>query len=747
MDSYTKCECGSGEKYKFCCQKAEAYNRKADRQIESKQAAAAIATLEEGLKKFPDTPGLVIRRAMLYSITGEGQHGHRILEAYLAKNPNHIGMRRMLLVNTLSGDGPEAAAIELQRFVDRLDNDQKRYMSSLVGMISQEFLADGKPLAAAAHATLEILWNGGQSAGIQKLMEIQQSPLFSYFGRHPWIPVEATDEVPETIRVDFARAHQLAMTGCWLDAAEIFGTIAVADSSAISYLNQGLCMAMIGENFAAVQCLRAFVHASGETERAVDIEALCQELEPPGEENLIDRLQLTWPIRSAETLEKNLKASDLFVEFQPETEDGKASDNGQRHYAVLNLPKLKSDDEIRIDRVPRVVAYVTIDEKNATLIAPDDGVLDATTVLFRETAGPAIVPAHPRTKHLGKTPKEDPMETLQWVLPEGLSAEARKSFFEERFAYDVENVWPKLPQKYLGRRTPQQAAAAGDARVPLRAALMILSEGQTSEKVLEAIAKVRESLGVPQEPTPSAESVEKLNIARLPLVDVKSLTSDQLAVVFGRSVRFFVQEMLVKSGEEWLSRPVGDARDAEARSKAYRELANEAMVRKDLPRALDLLKRGRTEDKFNSEEMKEAIWGMATVRCKAMTLEPADWVPELAVILDRKRSESPADEEVSQSVLMSLMDMGLVRLTPNPDRPDQVYMDTRFLEMLLQQFGPKITTAAGELGVSAAKGQIWTPGAAGASPAGGSKIWTPGQGSANPATAEGAAPKLFVPGK
>jgi len=60
MDSYTRCECGSGEKYKFCCQKAEAYIRKVDRQIESNLAEAAFATVEEGLKKYPDTPSLLI---------------------------------------------------------------------------------------------------------------------------------------------------------------------------------------------------------------------------------------------------------------------------------------------------------------------------------------------------------------------------------------------------------------------------------------------------------------------------------------------------------------------------------------------------------------------------------------------------------------------------------------------------------------------------------------------------------------
>jgi hypothetical protein len=40
----------------------------------------------------------------------------------------------------------------------------------------------------------------------------------------------------------------------------------------------------------------------------------------------------------------------------------------------------------------------------------------------------------------------------------------------------------------------------------------------------------------------------------------------------------------------------------------------------------------------------------------------------------------------------------------------------------LSLYGPKVTTAAGYLGVSATKGEIWTPG----SKSKASPIWTPG---------------------
>jgi len=301
----------------------------------------------------------------------------------------------MLIMMTLRDEGPDVAALELQRTVGRLTDEQKQHLSRLAGRIAEAFMEEAKPVAGIAHATLQLIWDGGQNASIRALLEMQQAGQFSLWERNTWMPAPATDQVPAEIRGDFASAYDKAIKGEWLDAAEIFARISARDTSALSLRNQGLCMAMMGENFSAVQCLRAYVSALGETEEAVDFEVLCQELEPPGDEDLIDRLQLTWPVRSADALEKALSESDHFVEFEmdaqrpdtPETKDVLT-------FAVLDKPKLKGDGPIDLDKVPRVVATVTMDERNASLAALDDGILDKTTDLFREAAGSAIVPSH-----------------------------------------------------------------------------------------------------------------------------------------------------------------------------------------------------------------------------------------------------------------------------------------------------------------------------------------------------------------
>ena len=118
---------------------------------------------------------------------------------------------------------------------------------------------------------------------------------------------------------------------------------------------------------------------------------------------------------------------------------------------------------------------------------------------------------------------------------------------------------------------------------------------------------------------------------------------------------------------------------------------------------------------------------------------PEVWVKTLAVILERYRG----NQEATSAVFLRLINLGLVQVVQDPNHPDQMALDTRTLEYYLNQFGPRVTTAAGELGVAAARGEIWTPDSGGGG--GGSPIWTPG--SAAPPAAGAGKSKIIVTGQ
>ncbi len=108
--------------------------------------------------------------------------------------------------------------------------------------------------------------------------------------------------------------------------------------------------------------------------------------------------------------------------------------------------------------------------------------------------------------------------------------------------------------------------------------------------------------------------------------------------------------------------------------------------------------------------------------------------------MERYRDNAAA----SQTLMLSLLEMGLLRMVPNPDNPQELMIDPRPLQALLAEYGPRVTTATGELGISATKGGIWTPESAGGSSPGG--IWTPGAASSAPPSGADK-PKLIIPGR
>ena len=65
VDPYSPCPCGSGQKYKWCCQKVEAYAERAQRLVDNGQYESALKPLDEGLAKVPDNPWLSMRKALI----------------------------------------------------------------------------------------------------------------------------------------------------------------------------------------------------------------------------------------------------------------------------------------------------------------------------------------------------------------------------------------------------------------------------------------------------------------------------------------------------------------------------------------------------------------------------------------------------------------------------------------------------------------------------------------------------------
>ena len=235
-----------------------------------------------------------------------------------------------------------------------------------------------------------------------------------------------------------------------------------------------------------------------------------------------------------------------------------------------------------------------------------------------------------------------------------------------------------------------------------------------------------------------------MNIDEVPwpgsaLIPVEELDDDRLVKLYRRAHEWGIGELVVKSARQIVDRAGLAERMIIPAISLYGDLAVDAFGKGDREAALEWIRRGRAAEVPAQRTASAPYWDMMEIQFRAYLDDPEEWVPDLAVVLDRYQNNGPAT-----SVLTSrLIEMGLIRLAPVPDRPTEVQLDPRPLQQLLRVYGPKVTTSSGYLGVSATKGEIWTPESA--AKGSGSAIWTPGSDAGGAGAGEKS--RIILPGQ
>jgi hypothetical protein len=223
----------------------------------------------------------------------------------------------------------------------------------------------------------------------------------------------------------------------------------------------------------------------------------------------------------------------------------------------------------------------------------------------------------------------------------------------------------------------------------------------------------------------------------LSLVELEPLDDDQLIAFYHRCHDWGVRAETNRVARLIDQRPSLLAKGAIEPIALYGDLALDAAQRNNRGEADKWLARGRESDPLELRSQHALAWELVALQVRTLVEEPDEWVPHLAALLERYRG----NQDATTALLLRLSSLGLVQIVVDPNRPDHVILDTRVLENLLSRYGPRVTTAAGQSGVAASRGEIWTPDSA----PGGSSIWTPG--SASPPIPDGGKPKIIYPGR
>lgn len=742
VDPYSPCPCGSGEKYKWCCLKAEDAAIKVERLIRSEQTDQALKAVDEALSRTPEVPWLLLQKASLLERRGQVREALAAVDAILKARPDHFGALVQHVQIVIALEGPSAGAAELQLAMTRSEPDQRPRLGGLFRLLGVVLArADAIP-AAIAHLEIAAgLESDEDPLARSALRSLMTDPGVTAWLKNPYDLATVPDGLNDDLRDRFDAALEAADAALWGQAAAGFETLA-ADGVIDAERNLGLCRLWMADDRGAVEALRRYVRAIGATSEAVDLEALCQQVEPYPADQLVERVQLIWPLNDREALLKALGKA--------ETDERVVMSEGARpidpdepeaveveSFALLDRPVPQPREGLGAADMPRIAGRLLVGTSIVALEAFDEGKqFDALRERVVELAGPSIPPAHPKTKVLDKAARVSLALRTEWVLPEELGEDDLRRIQREEQSRVIREVWPATPMPALGGRTPRQAAQAGDAEIPLRAAFCQIATNRADQAV--DFDAFRAELGIPAEPTPDPDQVniETEHLARLQLIPAERLDDERLWALYLRSRGTGMVRALERSAGALAERgPFLAGRGPTDRYAVFADLAELAAGRGETAAALAVVERARRDEPEAHRGANAPRWDLLAIRLRARSETPDKWVPDLAVVLERYRE----DRASSQALMSNLIDMGLVQMAPHPDQPDQVMLDSRPLMALLSRYGPRITTAEGTLGVAAGKSGIWTPGQQSGQ---GGGVWTPGGDQGG-----GGEKKLIIPGR
>ncbi|OJW10921.1 MAG: hypothetical protein BGO49_25785 [Planctomycetales bacterium 71-10] len=742
VDPYSPCPCGSGEKYKWCCQKAESYVERAMRLERNGQHEAALAALNEGLAKAPGSPWLLLRKAVLLSALGRIEETDPVVDELLAKHPTHPGARSLQLRLLLASARLREAVDLFQKLLeDAADRGGHAPVELAVAVGSGLFRA-GFVASALAHLELAAPGPEAQAAPPADRVEMMRRELAAALcgapNASPWLKNPyALAPRPAGLGDDAGRRFDEALgwadRGLWERASAAFELLSGEPAAArAAETNQGLCRLRLADHAGAVAGIRRGLAGASATTDAVDLEALCQLIDPSVGPDPVEEVELSWTLRDRAGLLQRLRADRSCVErVDPEAEEG-----DDLEFALLDRPRPEDGATVAPADLPLVVGSAIVEAEALKLEAFDDGRLEALTDRLTAIAGPTVPPAHPKTRELGPVSRQSLVLDVACQPPAGLSPQEQRRLVGELAAARLRSQWPETPMPFLGGKTPREAGRAGGSEVPLRAALLLL-ESQATWGGLVDWAAFREELGgVPAEPAidPIDVELDRVHIGRLKFVDPHGLDDERLVDLRARASRWGLLDVIAASCREIANRRRLLEREGFPTLQVFADLAMDAVIAGDRDAALAWVARGRESEPAARRPATAPSWDMLAVRVRTMTDAPEDWVPEVADVLARYEGNAQA----MQQVLSNLIDLGLVELAPSPDEPGRYVADPTTLYSLLARYGPRVQAVGG----APAGGGIWTPGSQ--QGGGGGGLWTPGSQPAAPAAEK---PRIILPGR
>ncbi len=601
LDAYAPCLCGSGKKFKWCCQPIHVQIDRAYQMDVDGQHEAALRLMDEIVAENPANPEAFGRKAQLLYQNDRVEEAEEAIQKAFAINPNYPFGHLLRGVFRQHEGEFQGALLLFRRAAELYDAEAHDFLGQVYSLIADTELRLNRHIAA--HAALKIAIRHMPAA--ENLRQMQEE----LFG--------AQSRLPSLVRRDYvfqsppagasparreAWDRALASREKLTDAARAYEQLVNEDpDDAAAWHNLALSRAWLGDNRGALEALVEYVGREVDETKAADAWALGEVLRlGQGMEDVADYVEHSalFQIRDAQVVFRvlgNWEQQRRFVPVQIDQEHGMITG-----MVLEQKPNLTA--ELAAHHLSGLGAYLLILGGHLRLWHTSAVPLSAVREELQQGAGAGLTLAGAEQ---GVANFNDLLaDAMAFPTQAGSEEEAQRLVTAHMQRY-FEEKWIHRPLKSLNGIAPVDAAGHGELKKKLRGVIQFLQDvAAHTQAAAYDFNRLRHKLGLSESvPAPADETTgpdfAAMSVADLAGVSAESLADDQLERAYQAAVKLDARELAGRFAKLLVARPRTE-RPVD-RFPWYAHLVQLAQTEGDLEAALQYVGEGEKADSEENE--------------------------------------------------------------------------------------------------------------------------------------------------
>ncbi len=599
-DPYSPCPCGSGKKFKWCCQPIHEQIASIYAMNEGGQHEAALRGMADLVEQHPTNPEACGRHALLLYQNGKAADAEKALDKAFELFPTYP-FGYFLKAHFRLNEGEIGGALVLfRKSAESYDPNARELLADIYRKVYDCEMKMNRPIAARAAAELALRCDPANE-------NLRQGIANVFNKENPNLPASAVEAhtfkvLPASASADRRAAWDTALkTGGspkLADAVKAFEQLTQGEHvEAAAWYNLGLCQAWTGNNSAGVAALDQYVQAETDEAQAGQAWALAELLLfGHGMEDQADVVEhsIFFGVRDPKAFVAELGALEregLLIGAQVNQEEGVL------HATILEQPGPALTPELAARQNLKPAAHVVLMGTLVQLSHNQKESLEGVFERFKAKLGDVIVQSQAIR---GPAKFVDAVAEAIAAPRNATSQEDAQERIRAGFEKFFEEVWIHRPLKSVGNVPPIDAVGHRTLRKKLRGAVQFIRECGELAKVPYDFDRLARKLNLLNATgsvaTDGAAKIDisALNAAELAALKTDTLNSADMDQAFLSAVKLDAKEIAGAFAAKLVERPAYPERTD--RFPLFQLLIGQAITNSNLDAALDYVNDGERDD-------------------------------------------------------------------------------------------------------------------------------------------------------